>query len=236
MGAALALSLQFGMGWRPPPAGVTTGNPLVTTYTTKDDRFLSFSCLQAAKYWPELCEIVGRPELATDARFADADAIRENAGVATDLLRAVFAERTSDAWREQLSGFSGQWVLVQDTLEAVSDPQTVANGYVAECETAEGAAYQLATAPVQYDGEPARPARAPEFNEHGDAILADLGIDWDTIIDLKVKGVVPGLCSTRIRTRASAPPWSVGPPAWAPRSPRSSRTPVPRSSSSTVPT
>jgi crotonobetainyl-CoA:carnitine CoA-transferase CaiB-like acyl-CoA transferase len=162
----------------------------VTTYTTKDDKFLSFSCLQAAKYWPELCEIVGRPELATDERFADAEAIRENAGVATDLLRAVFAERTADEWREQLAEFSGQWVLVQDTLEAVSDPQTVANGYVAECETAEGAPYQLATAPVQYDGVSAQPARAPEFNEHGDAILTDLGIDWDTIIDLKVKGVV----------------------------------------------
>jgi crotonobetainyl-CoA:carnitine CoA-transferase CaiB-like acyl-CoA transferase len=190
MGAALALSLQFGMGWRPPPAGASTGNPLVTTYTTKDDRFLSFSCLQAAKYWPELCEIVKRPELATDERFADADAIRENAAVATDLLRAVFAERTADEWRERLADFSGQWVLVQDTLEATSDPQTVANGYVAECTTAEGAAYQLATAPVQYNGEAAQPARAPEFNEHGDAILADLGLDWDTVVDLKVRGVV----------------------------------------------
>jgi crotonobetainyl-CoA:carnitine CoA-transferase CaiB-like acyl-CoA transferase len=146
--------------------------------------------LQAAKYWPELCEIVGRRELATDERFADADAIRENAAVATDLLRAVFAERTADEWREQLADFSGQWVLVQDTLEATSDPQTVANGYVAECTTAEGAAYQLATAPVQYNGEAAQPARAPEFNEHGDAILADLGLDWDTVVDLKVRGVV----------------------------------------------
>ena len=31
---------------------------------------------------------------------------------------------------------------------------------------------------------------APEFNEHGDAILAELGLDWDTIVDLKVRGVV----------------------------------------------
>jgi crotonobetainyl-CoA:carnitine CoA-transferase CaiB-like acyl-CoA transferase len=190
MGAALALSLQFGMGWRPPPAGASTGNPLVTTYTTKDDKFLSFSCLQAAKYWPELCPIVGRPELATDERFADADAIRENAAVATDLLRDVFAERPADEWRERLADFSGQWVLVQDTLEAVSDPQTVANGYVSQCTTAAGDEYQLATAPVQYDGVAAQPARAPEFNEHGDEILTGLGLDWDTIIDLKVRGIV----------------------------------------------
>jgi hypothetical protein len=33
--------------------------------------------------------------------------------------------------------------------------------------------------------------RAPEFNEHGDDILTgDLGLDYDTVIDLKIKGVV----------------------------------------------
>jgi hypothetical protein len=43
---------------------------------------------------------------------------------------------------------------------------------------------------VQFGGEPATPGRAPEFNEHGDEILAELGLDWDTIVDYKVRGVV----------------------------------------------
>jgi hypothetical protein len=44
---------------------------------------------------------------------------------------------------------------------------------------------------VQFDEEPSPTRRAPDFNEHGDAILTDdLGMDWDSIIDLKVKGVV----------------------------------------------
>ena len=56
-----------------------------------------------------------------------------------------------------------------------------------ECHTAGGTPFQLVTAPVQYDGEAAVPKRAPEFNEHGDSILADLGLaDEDTIVDLKV--------------------------------------------------
>ena len=41
-------------------------NPLVANYVTKDGRFLSFTCLQAGKYWPPMCEVIGRPELATD--------------------------------------------------------------------------------------------------------------------------------------------------------------------------
>jgi crotonobetainyl-CoA:carnitine CoA-transferase CaiB-like acyl-CoA transferase len=48
----------------------------------------------------------------------------------------------------------------------------------------------MVTAPVQFDEEPAVPGRAPEFNEHGDEILADIGLDSDAVVDLKVRGVV----------------------------------------------
>jgi crotonobetainyl-CoA:carnitine CoA-transferase CaiB-like acyl-CoA transferase len=190
MGAALALSLQHGVGWAPPPPKAPTGNPLSATYTTQDGKFLALTCLQAARYWPEVCGVIGRPELASDERFAGAEAIKANVAEAMDLLRAAFAEHTAGEWRARLADFSGQWAMVQDTLEAASDPQTVANGYVQDCETAEGVPFRLAAAPVQYGGQPAAPRRAPEFNEQGDDILAGLGIDWDTIVDLKVRGVV----------------------------------------------
>jgi crotonobetainyl-CoA:carnitine CoA-transferase CaiB-like acyl-CoA transferase len=190
MGAALALSLQHGVGWTPPPPKAPTGNPLSATYTTRDGKYVALTCLQAARYWPDACAVIGRPELASDERFADAGAIKENVAAATEVLRDAFAERDAAEWRERLTGFSGQWAMVQDTLEAAADPQTVANGYVQGCETAEGVPFQLAAAPIQFDERPAAPRRAPAFNEHGDAILGDLGLDWDTIVDLKVRGVV----------------------------------------------
>ena len=59
-----------------------------------------------------------------------------------------------------------------------------------DCATAEGTPFQLVTSPMQFGGEPHAPKRAPEFNEHGDEILESLGLDWDTIVDLKVRGVV----------------------------------------------
>ena len=80
---------------------------------------------------------------------------------------------------------------MQDTLEAAADPQTVANGYVQDCESAAGVPFRMVTAPVQFDEEAPAPGRAPEFNEHGDAILAEvLGLDADAIVELKVRGVV----------------------------------------------
>ena len=191
MGAALALSLQLDVPWAPPPKGGSpSGNPLVANYRTKDDRYVALCCLQPGKYWPEAVALIGRPELADDERFADAPTILANGDEGYELLAAAFAERTLDEWREQLADFSGQWTIVQNTLEAAADPQSVANGYVSDCETADGVPFRLATAPVQYDGQPAQALRAPEFNEHGDAILESLGYDWDTIVDLKVRGVV----------------------------------------------
>ena len=190
MGAAMALSLQFQQGWKAPAPGPPMGNPLVFNYRTKDDRYVALCCLQAAKYWPEACRVIGRPELADDERFADTESITANVVAASEVVAEAFAEHTLDEWRESLAEFSGQWAVVQDTLEAANDQQTVANGYVMDCATSQGTPFQLVTAPMQFDGEAAVPKRAPEFNEHGDQILQSLGIDMDAIIDLKVRGVV----------------------------------------------
>lgn len=189
-GAAIALSLQRGVPWGGIPRGIPLGNPLVGTYRTKDGRYVSLCCLQGGKYWPGMCEAIGRPELAADERFADAASLTKNAGAAFELLTAAFAERSAAEWRERLATFAGQWTMVQDTLEASVDPQTLANGYVVDCQTADGTPFKLAAAPVQYDGQPALPSRAPGFNEHGDALLGELGLDWDAILDLKARGVV----------------------------------------------
>ncbi len=190
MGQAVALSLQLGVGWAPPPASRLSSNPLSRNYITKDNRVLAFTCLQAGRYWPPLCEAIGRPELAADERFGDHAALSANSDQAVAALNEVFASATLEEWRAKLADFSGQWAVVQDTLEAVADPQAVANGYVQECRTAGGTPFKLVTVPVQYDEEPAAPQRAPEFNEHGDAVLAELGLSDEEIVGLKVRGVV----------------------------------------------
>jgi crotonobetainyl-CoA:carnitine CoA-transferase CaiB-like acyl-CoA transferase len=190
MGQAVALSLLLGQPWRVGPADKQSINPLVAAYETKDKRHIFLTCLQAGKYWAPFCDIIGRPELATDPRFAEHDALVANTGEAIALLTDVFAQATLDEWRSRLEPFVGQWAVLQDTLEAAADAQTVANGYIQECQTADGLPFKLVAAPVQYDGTPAVPKRAPEFNEHGDEILTDVGLDMDAIIDLRIRGVV----------------------------------------------
>jgi crotonobetainyl-CoA:carnitine CoA-transferase CaiB-like acyl-CoA transferase len=192
MGQSIGLAVATNRESTMPSAGaMMRRNPLVANYKTKDEKWIALCCLQAGHYWPPTCEAIGRPELVTDPRFADHDALLEHGGEAIAILTEVFAQRTVAEWREALDDFVGQWTVVQNALEVAVDRQSITNEYVQPCKTAAGVPFQLVTAPVQFDDEPNPPGRAPEFNEHGEEILSELaGLDWDTIIDLKVRGVV----------------------------------------------
>jgi crotonobetainyl-CoA:carnitine CoA-transferase CaiB-like acyl-CoA transferase len=186
MSGAIAASAQNpAWTWPPEPP-----NPLSRTYDTSDGGRIALCCLQAGHYWPLLTRHIGRDDLADDPRFADYTSIMANHAPAIAALSEQFRKRSRDEWCALLADFSGQWTVVQQARDLVNDPQVAPNGYLQQCETAEGVPFQLVTAPLQYDGEPAPTSRAPLFNENGDDILAELGLDWDSVVDLKVKGVV----------------------------------------------
>jgi len=192
MGGGLALSMKSGQPWLQMPVdreGIR--NPLAGQYRTSDDRWLFFSCLQAFQYWPDACRVVEREDLIGDERFATAEALEDNARAAYDALAEEFARNTFAHWCERFRDFSGQWSPVLTSLESPIDPQVVANGYVQEVQSSDGTAFRLVATPVQFNGAPSCPQRAPEFNEHGDDILVnELGLDWERIIELKLGGVV----------------------------------------------
>ncbi len=191
MSAGIALSLQMKRPWATPmPGGGGSFNPLVGTYSTSDGRHLCLVMLQAAQYWADLCEHIDRPELAHDERFEGAEKLAANAGEAVAILREVFQSRTLAEWTERFRTLKGQWAPVQNTLEVTEDPQVRANGYMARATTAEGTEFELVASPVQFDEQPTGTRRAPEFNEHGDEILQELGLDMERILALKAAGAV----------------------------------------------
>jgi crotonobetainyl-CoA:carnitine CoA-transferase CaiB-like acyl-CoA transferase len=192
LGGTIAVSQDIGMAWQAPPAGQPAApfNPLIGYFGTSDGRFVMFSMLQGFHYWPEVCERLGRTELITDPRFDTHEKLMENAGVGAEIVRGEIAKYTLAEIKEKLTGMRGQWAIVQDSLEIANDPQVVANGYLQDLDF-DGYGYKLVQTPVQFDEESSVPGKAPDFNEHGDQILTEqLGLDWDTVLDLKVKGVV----------------------------------------------
>jgi crotonobetainyl-CoA:carnitine CoA-transferase CaiB-like acyl-CoA transferase len=191
-GSGVALSLQLDTPWRHVPAvNPQLRNPLSRAYLTSDGRWIVISCLQGFHYWPDWCRVIDRLDLVDDERFDTVEHLSEHAYDAALIIETIFADATLDEWRERLADFSGQWAVAQTTLELPDDPMIQANGYIQEAETKDGVTFPLVATPVQFGGEPSPAKRAPEFNEHGDDILTnDLGLDWDTVIDLKLKGVV----------------------------------------------
>jgi len=190
LGAGIGLSLQAGVAYSNPRM-TTARNPLVGMYRTSDDRWISLCMLQGFHYWPEAATVLGYPEWLDDPRFATSDLLFRNGGEAAELIAEAFASETFATWKARLATVKGQWAPVQNTLDIADDPMVVANGYLGDTATADGTPFRLVTPPMQFDGEPGPALRAPEFNEHGDAILqSELGVDDETLIDLKLRGVI----------------------------------------------
>jgi crotonobetainyl-CoA:carnitine CoA-transferase CaiB-like acyl-CoA transferase len=179
-------------GTPPQPAAgrAAMPNPLVSTYRTKDNRHIQLMFLEADRYWPDFCRVVGREDLLADARYGDLKTRAENSASLMAELDAMFAQRTYEEWKTVLAALDAPWAPVQSVTELVDDPQVAANGYVADVEEA-GVPYQLPNVPVQFDGHPAELSRAPEHGEHTETILLDLGYDWDEIDALREAGAIP---------------------------------------------
>src|SRR5438132_5248914 len=77
-------------------------NPLVSTYPTKDGRFIALVLLQADRFWPDLAAHLDRPDLIDDPRFKDGAARFENRRECIQVLREIFRSRPYAAWCERL--------------------------------------------------------------------------------------------------------------------------------------
>jgi crotonobetainyl-CoA:carnitine CoA-transferase CaiB-like acyl-CoA transferase len=172
----------------PPPKHGSRTNPLSGAYRTSDGRWIMLAMLQAGRYWPEFCTAAGRPELGADPRFDSAETIMANAAEAAEIVAAIVASRTFQEWQEILERVEGQWAAVQNAWEAGRDAGLRANGYIAPVTDAEGVPRELVASPVQFDEHPASLTRAPQFAEHTDEILRELGLSDEQLLQLKVAG------------------------------------------------
>jgi crotonobetainyl-CoA:carnitine CoA-transferase CaiB-like acyl-CoA transferase len=179
-----------GVAKYPRPANPIPFNVLVGNYRTSDDRYVSICMLQADKYWAPFCDVAGRADLASDQRFASADARRDNGEACYFEVKALFASKTLAEWKGILAKQDGQWDVVQYVGEMKDDPQVQANGYLKQVDYLDGTEIPMIGLPMLYDGKPLSSRRSPELGADSDAILESLGYDEDAIIDLKVQGVV----------------------------------------------
>jgi crotonobetainyl-CoA:carnitine CoA-transferase CaiB-like acyl-CoA transferase len=142
------------------------------------------------KFWRDLVETLGAPQLAEDPRFgsfADRFAHRE---ALLPLLRERFATRTTAEWLDRLRG-RVPCAPVNDVRQALADPQVLARDMIVEVEHPEFGTLREVRSPVRTDGEVRRPRRAPRLGEHTDDILRQvLGYGEATIARLRAAGAI----------------------------------------------
>ena len=192
MGMAVDLSLQNGEPWHTNEAGKSgaASNPLVGIYKTKEGRFISLVMLQPFEFWPDFCRHVGHPEWVDDERFDSVEKLMGNAGAARELVNAAFETRTLEEWSETFQTLRGQWAPVQNTVEVGADPQVRANGYLVDVDKGDGSSFPVVTNPVQFDETPPDLRRAPEHAQDTEAVLLEMGIEWERIAALKESGAI----------------------------------------------
>lgn len=165
-------------------------NPISNSYRTSDGRWLYLVCLQADRFWTELCQLIGRNDLADDVRFHDARSRAANAAECIRELDATFGQRTLSEWEDVLAPFSGVWAPALKPIELHGHLQVDANDYLATGHTIAGREYRLPAPPMQFGG-PVRPAGpAPEAGQHTEEVLVDLGRSWDEISELRATGAL----------------------------------------------
>lgn len=192
---AMALSLGTALvtDELPPPALSTAPphipvNPTIGTFRTSDDRFITLMMVQPGRYFADLCHHLGLDRLLEDERFSDAQGLMAHAAeVGKEIAGAIRAQPYS-YWCEHLQTLEGPWSPVQNPAEVVKDPQLRANGCLVPVEDADGESRLLVANPVQFDERPPELTRAPQFAEHTDDVLRELGLSDDEIVQLKLDG------------------------------------------------
>jgi crotonobetainyl-CoA:carnitine CoA-transferase CaiB-like acyl-CoA transferase len=186
------LALVAGGPLPKPPRGTghgTPGNPLMGNFRTVDGRWINLCMLQPTRYWPEFCERMGRADLITDPRFAG-EAILGSGREGGEIVADIIGKLTLEQWRKLMDGAEGQWALVQNTYEVGMDPALRENGLVAKVTDYDGKERELIANPVQFDETPVAGRRAPQFAEHTDEIMRELGKSDDELMALKIAGAI----------------------------------------------
>jgi len=158
------------------------------TFPTRDGWIVVFC--NKDKFWRDLVETLGVPELAEDARFATFGNRFDHREALLPLLRARFETRTTADWLDRLRG-RVPCAPVNDVRQALADPQVLARDMIVEVEHPEFGTLREVRSPVRTEGEIRQPRRAPRLGEHTDSILRDvLGYSDGTIARLRSAGVI----------------------------------------------
>jgi len=160
------LSPEFGVLQRP----YRTRNGHVAAMTPQPDEFAA------------LCRGLGRPDLASDPRFAHIDARRRNVAELLTLLDGLIADEDTDTLVARLRAAGVPIGRVNLRAQVLDDAQVRHNQALQQVDHGALGTVRLARSAARFMGADAPPLRpAPRLGEHGRELLAELGLAAERI-------------------------------------------------------
>jgi crotonobetainyl-CoA:carnitine CoA-transferase CaiB-like acyl-CoA transferase len=137
-------------------------------------------------FWADLCELVGTPQLAADAKY---DTVRKRNQHATEIvpvIRKALLARTALEW-EAIFGERVPCAAARQVEDMFDHPQVAAEAMVEDFEHPQ-VRYRGFAHPVRIGKDAPRPFAAPAYGQHTEALLLEAGYSGDELSELRRQG------------------------------------------------
>ncbi|WP_072387323.1 CoA transferase [Hyphomicrobium sp. CS1BSMeth3] len=160
---------------------------LANIYLTADDRWLQINVTNETRDWPAILEMIERPELVDDPRFAERKARHANAAALTEIFDSAIRKRPFAHWNRLLKARAIPHSRINRLQDIPEDAQAVAARAVVASDAPDmpltlAAPFQIGHA------APRRPGPGPALGQHTDVILREAGLSENEIAALRASG------------------------------------------------
>jgi crotonobetainyl-CoA:carnitine CoA-transferase CaiB-like acyl-CoA transferase len=144
------------------------------------------------RMWRGLCEVLGRPDLAEEVRFATNELRLTNRDALWPILEAAFRERSAEDWLVRLRDHSVPAAQVNTVDLALASAQARHRNMSVTVRHPDGTPLRLLGNPIKLSATDDGAFRwPPELGEHTEDVLRELlGLSADQVAALVATGVV----------------------------------------------
>jgi crotonobetainyl-CoA:carnitine CoA-transferase CaiB-like acyl-CoA transferase len=157
-------------------------------FRTKEG-LLNIAANEDAQY-EKLCDVIGRPELKTDARFAERETRRRNRPAINKEIAPELMKRSAAEWERALIETGVPAGRVLSVPEILGHPHLSGRNFVSEFEGSAGKQKVTRGGFLFSDDQASPQGPAPALSEHTEAWLGKLGYDAEEIQSLRKKRVI----------------------------------------------
>ena len=149
-------------------------------YKTKDGYIAVLPYMN--NHWKTFCEKAERQDLIEDDRFKDLSSRVENIDDTYSETGKILATKTTQEWLDIFTDTKGPVIVVNSLDDLFTDPHLEAVGFWQDFDHPTEGKLKMPGFPVKFSETPATIRKhAPNFGEHSLEILAEAGIDEETI-------------------------------------------------------